>query len=70
MAEPLARMVGGIMGTGDRWLKHGGAVLRTGENPLEASKAEAHRGAIEGVKGEVIRLPFRSSRPRTRSSRC
>jgi hypothetical protein len=53
--EPIARAVGAIAGSMDA-VKMAGHVLRTGES---MGKAEATRpgGAIEGVKGEVIRLP-------------
>lgn len=56
-AEPLARVAGAIMGSMDA-LRVAGGVLRTGE---AMGKAEGTRpqGAIEGLKGEVIRLPFR-----------
>lgn len=55
VAEPFARAAGAILGS---WaaVKQLGTVLKTGEQP---GKAETHRKAIEGAKGEVIRLPFR-----------
>jgi hypothetical protein len=55
VAEPVARVMGAVGGSLDA-IKVAGAIIRTGEQP---GKAETHRGAIEGVKGQVIRLPFR-----------
>lgn len=55
MMEPIARLAGIMQGTLDG-LKVAGEVMRTGEQP---GKSEQFRSAIEGTKGEVIRLPFR-----------
>lgn len=58
--EPLARTFGNLQATLDA-LKAAGAVLRTGEAPESAVKYDQPRlKAIEGVKGEIIRLPFRA----------
>jgi hypothetical protein len=54
-AEPLARVVGALQGSLDG-LKLAGHVLRTGEQP---GKSEQYRQAISGLKGDVIRLPYR-----------
>jgi hypothetical protein len=55
--EPIARAVGAIAGSMDA-VKMAGHVLRTGEIHGQG-RGHATGGAIEGVKGEVIRLPFR-----------
>lgn len=54
--EPLARVVGNIQGTIDG-ARAAWAVMRTGETI--GGKSEAHRKAIEGTLGEIVRLPFR-----------
>lgn len=54
-AEPLMRVGGALQGTMDG-LKLAAAVMKTGEEP---GKSEQFRPAIEGTKGQVIRLPFR-----------
>ena len=56
-AEPLARVVGNIHGVIDG-AKVAFAVLQTGEGL--GGKTEAHRKAIEGKLGEVVRSPFRA----------
>lgn len=53
--EPVARIAGVLQGTMDG-LRLAGKVMMTGEQP---GKSEQFRPAIEGVKGQVIRLPFR-----------
>lgn len=54
--EPIARLVGLFQGTSEG-LRQAGEILKTGEQP---GKSEQFRKAIEGTKGEVIRLPFRA----------
>ena len=58
MTEPLARIAGSLHGALDG-LKVAGAVLKTGDYD-PGKKGEQRRNAIEGTKGEVIRLPFRT----------
>tara|TARA_R110000868_G_scaffold257134_1_gene514228 strand:- start:141 stop:3476 length:3336 start_codon:yes stop_codon:yes gene_type:complete len=58
MMEPLARMVGAIQGSLDG-LRLGYEIMRTGEQ-IGKDKAEQPRKAIEGTKGEIVRLPFRA----------
>lgn len=55
MIEPIARVIGNLQGTVDG-ARMVAKILRTGEEP---GKAEQFRQAIEGRKGEIIRLPFR-----------
>lgn len=55
-AEPLARLVGNMMGARDG-LRAAGIALKTGAKP--GAKTEGKAGAIGGVAGEVIRSPFR-----------
>jgi len=54
--EPLSRIVGNIHGVIDG-SKAAFEVLRTGE--AIGGKSEAHRKAIEGLPGEIVRVPFR-----------
>lgn len=58
-SESVARIAGALHGTIDG-LKTAGAILRTGQYDLAAGKGEAHRQAIPGVAGEVVRIPFRA----------
>lgn len=53
--EPIARLTGLLQGSADG-LRLAAVIMRTGEQP---GKSEQYRTAIEGVKGQVIRLPFR-----------
>jgi len=55
--EPLARMAGILEGT-KNGLKIGAAMLA--KEDAMVGKAESFRHAIEGKKGEIIRLPFRA----------
>lgn len=57
-SESLARIAGAMHGTIEG-LKTAGAILRTGEYDISTGKADAHRRAIPGATGEVVRLPFR-----------
>lgn len=54
--EPIARLIGIVQGSSDG-ARLAATVLKTAE--VEAAKSEQFRPAIEGKKGEVIRLPFR-----------
>lgn len=56
-AEPFGRLIGLVEGVKDG-LRVAAAAIKT-EDALQAGKAEQHRHAIEGKKGEIIRLPFR-----------
>jgi hypothetical protein len=56
MMEPVARAIGLLQGMSDG-LQVAAQVMRTGEQP---GKSEQFRTAIEGKKGELIRLPFRA----------
>lgn len=55
LMEPVARAIGDLQGTIDG-LKVAASVMKTGEQP---GKQEQFRKAISGIKGDVIRLPFR-----------
>lgn len=53
--EPIARLAGLLQGSVDG-ARLFATVMRTGEQP---GKSEQFRKAISGLKGEIIRLPFR-----------
>lgn len=55
LMEPAARLAGLLQGSVDG-ARLFATVMRTGEQP---GKSEQFRSAISGVKGEIIRLPFR-----------
>ncbi len=57
-AEPLARIVGAMQGAQDG-LKVAGAMLKDWRGEQDAGKAEQYRKAISGLKGDIIRLPYR-----------
>lgn len=59
LSEPLARVVGSVQGGLDG-LKHAGTMLKDWRGELDTAKAEQYRGAIEGTKGDIVRLPFRA----------
>jgi hypothetical protein len=59
-AEPLARIIGAPCRARSTACASRAAVMRTGEDPPGAGKVEQYRKAIEGKKGELIRLPFRA----------
>ena len=58
LMEPVARVAGLIEGSKDG-LRVGWAALQS-EDALSAGKSEQFKHAIEGKKGEIIRLPFRA----------
>lgn len=57
LVEPAARVMGVVQGSLDG-LKAAYHVLKTGD-AAELGKVEQHRKAISGLKGEIIRVPYR-----------
>ncbi|HEX6992386.1 MAG TPA: hypothetical protein VF151_10890 [Gemmatimonadales bacterium] len=56
--EPVGRVLGLLQGTRDGLLLGVEAMMH--EDAVDPTKGEAYRHAIEGKKGEIIRLPFRA----------
>ena len=57
-AESFARVAGGLQGAMDG-MRIGAAMLKDWRGTLDVGKAEQYRKAIDGTKGDVIRLPYR-----------